>query len=281
MSTENSNSPDVAAQLLPLVLELAKVGGELAAERRTGVITVADTKSSAVDVVTAVDREVEELLRSRIAAARPDDSILGEEGDDVVGTSGLTWVIDPIDGTVNYLYGVPFWAVSVAVCAGAPNADDWKLLAGAVVAPTLGSQWHASAGGGAFKDGKRIAINSSDNLGVALLATGFGYRAEQRAEQAEILRGVLPQVRDIRRMGSAAIDLCMVADGTLDGYFESGVNPWDMAAGELVIRESGGVVTGLGGQAASPRMVVAGNPAIAPQIARIVNDAASAGERGV
>nr|NLD40396.1 inositol monophosphatase [Actinomycetales bacterium] len=257
-------------ELGTLAIRLAREGAELAAARREGVVTVEATKSSLADVVTAVDHEVEELLRRRIAEERPDDAILGEEGDDTPGTSGLTWVLDPIDGTVNYLYGQPAWAVSVAVCLGPPDPREWTVVAGAVAAPALGHLWHAHLGGGAFRDGEPIRVTEVEHLGVSLVGTGFGYVAEQRARQARALTGVLPVVRDIRRLGSCAADLCMVADGTLDAFFESGINPWDMAAGEVIVREAGGVVHGLRGERASEGMVIAGNPGISALLAEVV-----------
>lgn len=265
-----------AQELGRLAIALAREGGELAAERRRGVIEVAATKSSAADPVTAVDREVEELLRRRIAEARPNDAILGEEGDDKPGTSGYTWVLDPIDGTVNYLYDQPAWGVSVAVCTGHPHPTEWTVVAGAVAAPALGHLWHAWQGGGAFLDGEPIRVNEVEDLEVALVATGFGYLAEQRAEQGRIFAGVIEHVRDIRRLGSCAVDLCMVADGTLDAFFESGINAWDMAAGEVIIREAGGDVSGLGGERASEKMLLAGNPVIAGKLARVVGSAGNA-----
>ncbi|MDO5495180.1 MAG: inositol monophosphatase family protein [bacterium] len=269
------------AELGQIAIELARGAGELAGERRRGAVVVESTKSSAVDVVTAVDREVEDLLRSRIAQLRPDDAILGEEGDDTPGTSGLTWVLDPIDGTVNYLYGQPAWAVSVAVCEGEPDPRTWHVLAGAVSAPALGHLWHATAGGGAFRDGQPISVGRESELGVSLLATGFAYRSEVRSAQAHALLEVLPHVRDIRRLGSCAIDLCLVADGSLDAYFESGINPWDMAAGEVIVREAGGVVVGEDGGRASGEMVVAGNPGLASAVARLVTNARGGPNLGV
>lgn len=264
-----------------LALSLAQEGGELAARLRAGTVEVAATKSSLVDVVTAADREVELLIRSRLAELRPEDSILGEEGADVVGTSGLTWVIDPIDGTVNYLYRLPSWSVSVAVCRGRPDPREWDLLAGAVVAPALGRTWHATKGGGAFRDGERIQVGAATELELALIGTGFGYRAAQRAAQAAVVAEILPKVRDIRRLGSCAIDMCLTAEGSLDGYYEQGINPWDMAAGELVVREAGGVVTGLGGQPASINMVVAGNETLAAELGRVVALSSQSGLGGV
>jgi len=269
------------AELAEMALTLAREGGERAAELRRAGVAVASTKSSLADVVTAADGEVEDLLRRRISELRPDDAILGEEGDDVPGTSGLTWVLDPIDGTVNYLYGLPYWAVSVAVCTGEPDPRTWRVLAGAVAAPALGHVWHAAVGSGAFRDGEPIAVSQEEDLSLALVATGFGYRSEQRAEQARVLATVLPEARDIRRAGSCAIDLCMVGDGTVDAYYESGINAWDMAAGEVIVREAGGLVEGLAGERASTAMVVAGNPHLTGHLARLVQSASRSRDPGV
>lgn len=253
-----------------IALDLATAGGEHARRRREGSITVESTKSSLADVVTAVDREVEEMIRRLIAERRPDDAILGEEGDDVAGTSGLTWIVDPIDGTVNYLYGQPAWAVSVAVCAGPPNPAEWDLQAAALVAPGLDAVWTATKGGGAFRDGRRLTVSEPSELETALVATGFGYRAEQRATQAQVLQRVLPRVRDIRRLGSAAIDCAMVGEGVVDAYFEQGVNPWDIAAGALVAQEAGAVLRGVGETPPSRDMVILGHPDLADRISDIL-----------
>ncbi|HZK05843.1 MAG TPA: inositol monophosphatase family protein [Actinomycetaceae bacterium] len=256
-----------------LAIALAREGGELAARRRGGAVTVEYTKSSQSDIVTAVDREVEDLLRSRLASARTDDAILGEEQDNQAGTSGLTWVIDPIDGTVNYLYGLPFWSVSVAVCAGTPDPSGWDLLAGAVCAPALERTWHAVKGAGAYRDGEPVHVAAGETLAQSLVATGFGYQSGQRAFQSQVFLEVIPQVRDIRRFGSAAVDLCLVAEGVFDGYYESGINSWDVAAGELIVREAGGVVSGLDGGPWSTEMVIAANPRLAADLERLVSAA--------
>lgn len=235
-------SPELRAELHSLCRSLATGGASIAAERRATGVTVAATKSSDVDVVTAVDQEVEEWLLDQLAAARPDDAVLGEEGDGRSGSSGLTWVVDPIDGTVNYLYGLPHWAVSVAVCAGPPDPRHWELLAGAVAAPTLGATWHAVQGGGAFRGEQRLTARPGVPLSQALVGTGFGYLAETRARQGAVVAGLLPQVRDIRRLGSVAVDLCLVAEGLLDAHYERGLQVWDHAAGSLIVAESGGTI---------------------------------------
>lgn len=250
--------PHLLDDLHSLCRSLADGAGAIAARRRAEGVAVAATKSSEVDIVTAVDHEVEEWLRDELARARPDDAVLGEEGHGRDGTSGLTWVVDPIDGTVNYLYGLPHWSVSVAVCAGPPEPGTWDLLAGAVAAPALGVTWHAVRGGGAFRGDERLLPRVGAPLGHALVGTGFSYVAERRARQGAVVAALLPQVRDIRRLGSVAIDLCLVADGALDAHYERGLNVWDHAAATLVVRESGGEV--LDPDAApTPDMIVAGH----------------------
>jgi len=210
------------------------------------------TKSSLTDVVTVMDTRAERLIRDLLARLRPDDGVLGEEGGATPGPSGITWVVDPIDGTTNYLYDLPLYAVSVAAAVGSPPEPGWTPVAGAVVAAAWGVTWSAHRGGGARRQGpgdgpaENVRVGGCTDLSQALLATGFGYRAQLRAHQAEVLTRVLPAVRDIRRLGSAAVDLCLVADGRVDGYYELGLNPWDLAAGWLVVTEAGGVVHGPG-----------------------------------
>jgi myo-inositol-1(or 4)-monophosphatase len=258
--------PEEVSRLQALCERLAREAGELVRERSLTAVAVASTKSSVNDVVTAVDREVEELLRARIAAERPGDAVLGEEQGAVAGTTGLTWVVDPIDGTVNFLYGIPSYSVSVAVVAGEPDPRYWTPLAGCVHAVSTGTTWTAGLGRGAFRDGERLRIKDAPPLGQALVSTGFGYTEERRREQAAVLARLLPQVRDIRRIGSAAIDLCLVAEGRLDAHYERGLNPWDVAAGTLVVTEAGGTVQGLAGAPASQAMTVAGPAALVAEL---------------
>lgn len=265
-----ASTPETPAALHRLCRELAAEAATLMQRRRIEGVEVAATKSSDVDIVTAADREVEALLRERIAAARPRDAILGEEDGSTSGDSGLTWVIDPIDGTVNYLYGLPFHSVSVAVCAGDPEPREWDLLAGAVTAPMLGHTWHAVKGGGAWRDDVRLTVAPPRPLAQCLVGTGFSYLASDRAEQGRVLAGVLPRVRDLRRLGSASVDLCMVAQGTLDAYFERGINAWDMAAGVLLVREAGGRVHGLDDGGPSPEMVIAGPENTSSELAALL-----------
>ena len=243
---------DERAELERLAVDLAEEAGALIREERPDGLGVAHTKSSDLDVVTEMDTRAEALLRDRLAAARPEDGVLGEEGGLGAGSTGLTWVLDPIDGTVNYLYDLPSYAVSVAVVLGDPTTPGaWTPVAGAVINPRTDEVFHARAGGGARVTGRgttrSLAVGNQDRLESALLATGFSYDRAVRRGQAAVVSDLLPRVRDVRRMGAAALDLCHVAAGRVDGYWESGLQPWDIAAGWLVVTEAGGVVTGPGG----------------------------------
>ena len=262
------------ASLSDVAASLARtVGGVIHSKRANGV-DVAGRKSSLTDVVTEADREAERLLSEGLRVRRPDDGILGEEGASVEGTSGITWVVDPIDGTVNYLYNLPAYAVSVAATVsdgGAGTMDDGRrAIAGAVYVPVTGELFTAWEGGGAYLGGTRLTGPAETTLGEALVATGFGYTVERRTEQVEALRHVLPRVRDIRRMGSAATDLCMLAAGRLDAYFERGLQPWDYAAAALIAREAGATVCGLAGEAPGEPMLVAAAPRLAGELEALV-----------
>ena len=254
-----SDGSVLPVELRDLATSLAHAGAGLAREMRLGGIDVADTKTSAVDVVTEADRAVEELLRRQIAAERPDDAVLGEEGEDLPGTSDVRWVLDPIDGTVNYLYGLPDCAVSIAA------EVDGDVVAGAVVTIPTGLEYAAALGQGATRDGRAIGVRPTPPLGERLVLTGFGYQRAVREHQAGCVARLLPEVRDIRRMGSCALDLCHVAEGSADAYVEAGPQPWDWSAGGLVLREAGGRFDLLdGSMTLDPypvRNVVVGSPA--------------------
>lgn len=251
----------MSADLLSLAREIAEKAAALAARRRAEGVSVAATKSAPTDIVTAADREVEALIRSLIAEARPDDGFFGEESESSAGSSGISWVVDPIDGTVNFLYGIPQYSVSIAVVDGTDPAT-WTALAGVVVNPVSGEVFTATAGGGAWLDGIRLRVNTDVDLSLALVATGFGYSAERRTRQAGVLRTVLPRVRDIRRLGSAALDLCALAAGRVDVHYEEGLNPWDHAAGALIAREAGAQVGGFSGSRESSAMLIAAAPGL-------------------
>jgi myo-inositol-1(or 4)-monophosphatase len=258
--------------LLDLARSIALEAGELAARRRREGVEVAATKSTIVDVVTEADREVERLILGRIQDARPDDGVLGEEGASVAGTSGLTWVVDPIDGTVNYLYGIPHYAVSIALVEGEPDPLTWTAKAGVVLNPATGEIFTAEAGEGAFCGDRRIHVAEPVELDVALIATGFAYAADTRAFQGDVVARLLPQVRDIRRQGTASLDLCFVADGRYDAYFERTLSPWDHAAGGLIAREAGARVTGMPGAAPSRDLILAAEPSVAERLEALLDE---------
>ncbi|GAA3389914.1 inositol monophosphatase family protein [Streptomyces roseoviridis] len=239
------------SELLDLALEAGRRAGALLRDGRPDDLAVADTKSSAIDVVTEMDIAAEKLITGFLAEHRPQDGFLGEEGASSAGTSGIRWVIDPLDGTVNYLYGLPTWAVSIAA------ERDGETVVGVVEVPLRGETFHAVLGGGAWLGDRRLAARPSPALDQALVATGFGYVQTRRAHQADVAQRLVPRVRDIRRGGSAAIDLCDVAAGRLDAYYERGLNPWDLAAGDLIAREAGALTGGRPGEPASGELVLA------------------------
>lgn len=254
--------------LLDRAVAAAEAAGLFLRDQRPDHLEV-ESKSTATDAVTAMDRGAERLLVDMLLADGPCDAVLGEEGADRSGSSGVRWVIDPLDGTVNYLYRLPTWSVSVAA------EVDGVVVAGVVRAPVLGRTWWAERGGGSWArqdggDPRPASVGSCAELGLALVGTGFGYDAAGRRLQAEALVDILPVVRDIRRAGSAAIDLCRVADGSLDAHFECGLNPWDLAAGALIVTEAGGEVGGLPGTQASKRMTVAANPVLFNDLQQLV-----------
>lgn len=241
-------------QLLELAQAAADEAARLLVERRPADLGVAETKSSPTDVVTEMDTAAEKLIRDVILAQRPDDAFLGEEGGADSGRSAVRWVIDPIDGTVNYLYDLQHWSVSVGV------EVDGVTVAGVVAAPRLGEVYTAVRGAGSWCNGARLRVRPATDLSSALVATGFGYRAERRERQGTVVGALLPRVRDIRRAGSAALDLCAVAIGRVDGYYERGTHDWDRSAGTLIATEAGALVEGFHGQVASEAMVLAAPP---------------------
>lgn len=256
----------MSAELLRLARDVAVEAGDLAARLRREGVEVAGTKSSPIDIVTAADRAAEDLIRRRLAEARPQDGFLGEESGAEAGTSGLTWVVDPIDGTVNYLYDLPNWSVSIAVVEGEPEPGSWTALAGAVAAPALCEVFTAGAGGGAHLGDRALHVREPAALDRALVSTGYHYTQAIRGNQARVAAGLIPLVRDLRRTGGAAIDLASVAAGRLDAFFEQGLHPWDQAAGGLLVTEAGGRVTGLGDTAPGFRMVIAGHPQVVAEL---------------
>jgi myo-inositol-1(or 4)-monophosphatase len=231
------------------------VGQEVVRHRARG-MGVVSTKSSATDMVTEVDRAAEVLIVAALRAARPEDGIVGEEGADLAGTSSIRWLIDPIDGTTNFLYGLPGWGISIAA------ADDDGPVAGAVAIPSLGELCSAARGHGAHRNGEPMRCSDKADLETALVGTGFSYQPARRAEQGMVMTALLPRVRDVRRFGSAATDLCFVAGARLDVYYEAGLAPWDLAAGEIIAREAGAAVSDLHGGPVQAGSVLACAPAL-------------------
>ncbi|MGB3184433.1 MAG: inositol monophosphatase family protein [Ornithinimicrobium sp.] len=256
---EPGDWPDEAlrVELRELAVELAIEAGRFVRDQRPAQVDIAETKATVLDVVTVMDTEAEAMLRRSIAAERASDGVLGEEDGHTTGTSGLTWVLDPIDGTVNYLYDIPAYAVSVAVVVGDPTvAGAWTPVAGAVFNPGVDEIFDAHLGGGSrvgpagagsYPRARALQAVPPASLATALVGTGFSYDTARRRRQGLVATQLLPQVRDLRRIGAASLDLCAVGAGRLNAYFESGLKPWDMAAGALIAAEAGAVVNGLDG----------------------------------
>ncbi|WP_230686856.1 inositol monophosphatase family protein [Catellatospora vulcania] len=245
-------------ELLDIAVQVAADAADTARRMRNEAINDVGTKSTATDVVTAADRAVEQQVIAALAARRPGDTVLGEEfgGAGIAEQGAVRWIVDPIDGTVNYLYGLPQYAVSIAA------EVDGEVVAGVVRNAATGETWTAARGHGAWRDGRRLTGSPATELALSLVGTGFGYARERRVHQAAVVAQVLPLVRDIRRMGAAALDLCAAAEGLLDAYYEKGLAEWDMAAGGLIAREAGLLVTGLSGRPAGGDMVLAAPPAL-------------------
>ncbi|MCU1438205.1 MAG: suhB [Naasia sp.] len=265
-------APHGLDELLLIGRDTALAAGALALRRRREGVEVAATKSSPIDIVTAADRETEDLIRGLLAEARPDDGFLGEESAATGGTSGLTWVVDPIDGTVNFLYDIPAWAVSIAVVEGDPEPRTWRALAGAVVNPTNGEVFTAAVGQGAFLGHRELRVTPDVAFDRALVGTGFSYSLESREAQIAVASGLLRRVRDLRRMGAASLDLCSVAAGRLDAYYEWGLQPWDQAAGALIAAEAGADIFGVDGGPADRDLLVAAAPGLARELLEFVTE---------
>ena len=226
--------------LLALAEKLAAHAAELSLSRLHEPRADVRTKSTATDMLTEVDEACERLIVEGIREARPGDGILSEEGASAEAISGVRWVIDPIDGTTNYLYGHPGYGISIAV------EVDGEVAVGVVYDPVHGERFSAIRGRGAARNGSPITVSDETDLGAALVATGFGYEPAVRTAQAELLARLIGSIRDIRRMGAAAVDLCSVACGRVDAYYERGLNHWDLAAGTLIAAEAGATVGELG-----------------------------------
>jgi myo-inositol-1(or 4)-monophosphatase len=251
----------LADELLVLAERLAREAGALLLDGLGRARTDVDTKSSATDMVTEMDRAAEALIVTGINAARPGDAVIGEEGSDVVGTSGVQWYVDPLDGTTNYLYGLPAFTVSIAAAVGG------RTIAGVVHDPSHRETFTATAGGGASCNGEAIHASALDDLAHALVGTGYSYLPDVRAAQGRTTAYVLPRVRDLRRYGSAALDLCWVGRGRYDAFFEHGLQAWDREAGLLVAAESGAFTDTTDG------LIVACGPNLAKPFRALLEDA--------
>lgn len=260
-----------ALEFHDIALTIARRAAAIAVQRRRDGVEIAASKSTLTDIVTSADREVEGLIRDTLAAVRPHDGFFGEETGAQTGTSGLTWVVDPIDGTVNYFYDIPAYAVSVAVVEGEPDPLTWSALAGAVVNPARNEVFSAAAGQGAWRNGSALTIGGPVELPMALVGTGFGYDASVRVQQATLVTELIGQVRDIRRIGSAALDLCDVAAGRLDAFYERGLNPWDHAAGALIAAEAGATISVEASENPARQLVIAAQPRLYSRLAPIVH----------
>ena len=261
-----SGHPDAAA-LLALAVRAATDAGAFLLDGLSTARTTIETKSSKTDMVTEMDRAAERRIVDAIRGERPDDGILGEEGAAEAGGTGVRWIVDPLDGTTNYLYGFPAFAVSIAV------EVDGEVVAGVVNDVAHGDVFTATRNGGAHRNGDAIAVNHAPAAATALVGTGFAYVPERRAWQADVLARLLPSVRDVRRAGAASIDLCWVACGRLDAYYERGLQLWDFAAGALIAEEAGAWVGDLDGGPPSTDIVVASAPAIADRFREILRSA--------
>jgi myo-inositol-1(or 4)-monophosphatase len=261
--------PDPDA-LVELAVEVAARAAEMLVEGLGRARSLVDTKSTATDMVTEMDRASERLVVEGLLTSRPDDGVLGEEGTDRAGTSGVRWIVDPLDGTTNYLYRHAGFAVSIAA------EHDGEVVAGVVHDPLHGEVFTATRGGGALRNGVAVSASSEDRLGHALVATGFGYDPERRARQAAVLARIIPSIRDIRRMGAAAVDLCSVACGRVDAYYERGLHVWDHAAGGLIAAEAGAWVGGLLSPEIGDGVCIAAPPALLEPLRALLVDAGAA-----
>ena len=265
------DEPKLLGDLLDLATSIADDAAALLVEGLAHSRALVETKTTGTDMVTEMDRASEALILGRILDARPDDAVLGEEGTDRSGSSGVRWIIDPIDGTTNYLYGHAGFAVSIA-------AEVHGIVAAGVVHdPLHGDVFTATLGGGARRNGIAITCSAETRLSHALVGTGFGYDADRRARQATVLTRVLPNIRDIRRMGAASVDLCSVACGRVDAYFEKGLQPWDHAAGALVATEAGAIVRDLDGGPPTDDFCIAAPPALFTALRDLLDDSGARG----
>jgi len=261
------------AELLDVAVEAARGAGFLLLDAR-GRAQRIETKSSPTDMVSEMDRAAEALIRALLAERRPGDAILGEEGGEVAGDTGVRWIVDPLDGTTNFLYGFPAWAVSVAA------ERDGVVIVGAVFDPTHDELWTAERDRGAYRNGTPLTpLGDTGGAATALVATGFSYQPAERSAHAQVIAYLLPRVRDIRRAGSAALDLCWVAAGRVDAYLEAGTHIWDRAAAGLIAAEAGAWVGGYLGGPPEDAGVLAARPTLAAELRALLAEATEASSR--
>jgi myo-inositol-1(or 4)-monophosphatase len=247
---------------LDLAIALAREAGALLLERFGQAARDVDSKSSATDMVSAADHDAEALIRVGLTTARPEDGLVGEEGSRRDSPSGRYWIVDPLDGTTNFLYGIPQWAVSIAL----------ERQLGVIYEPVRDELFVAERGSGAFLNGEPLRMAAQSDLSTALIATGFGYDAERRAKQGAVVAHLLPRIRDVRRAGAAALDLAWLAAGRLDGYYERGLQPWDWAAARIIVEEAGGAVADL---EPDPHGLAAAHPDLLPGLLEELAEAES------
>jgi len=253
-----------AHELLSIARDLATSAGDMALAGRKAGLQHVHTKTTATDMVTEFDQASEKLIVEGLRQQRPLDAIVGEEGANFAGSSGITWHIDPIDGTTNFLYDLPAWAVSIGA------SDTQGPIAGVVYIPALGEMFSATRGGGAFLNDSPIHCNQITDVSQALVCTGFSYSPEQRTIQSRRVSRFIHLIRDIRRAGAAAIDLCYVACGRIDAYFEENLHQWDIAAGILIAHEAGCTSGDFSGAVAHPSEILVSAPAIFDQLSNLI-----------
>lgn len=255
-----------ANELLELAEEAARKAGALLVDRFGGPASGVSSKSTHTDLASDADRDAEILIAKVIGEVRPEDAFLGEEGGETASSGELRWVLDPLDGTINFLFGLPAWCVSIAA------VDEMGTLIGLIHNPLMDETFTASRGGGARLNGSAIHVSDRSELSSALIATGFSYDAARREEQGAVVAEILPRVRDIRRAGSASLDFASLAAGRIDGYYEGPLAPWDRLAGELIASEAGAVVSDIPIVGTSESVVVAANPVLQPSLLRLLEE---------
>ena len=259
-----STSPSIGSQLRLIAESLAREAGDMALRgRKSGPLT-ATTKSSPIDMVTKFDKASEAMITEGLAKIRPDDSIVGEEGAAKQGTSEITWHIDPIDGTTNFYFDLPMWAVSIGA------VDEHGPLAGAVYVPALGEMFSGARTEGSTLNGMPIGVRNNHDIADALVCTGYSYRISEREVHAKRVADIVMKVRDIRRFGAAAVDLCFVACGRLDAYFEEHLHSWDLIAGQVIATEAGAIISDYAGNPVTPAQVLAATPGVHADLIRLI-----------